>query len=166
MKKRSGQFLVELLVALGILTTGFMAMLGLLSRSIGLSRVVSDDYVATYLASEGIEVAKNILDANTLQEGRAWNAGFASAGVYEVSYDSRELSVPDSGKTLNFDEAQHYSYYAGTPTPFRRKVVVTPVEDVNGKIDEIQINSIIDWSSRGRTAQVNLEAHFFNWQSR
>lgn len=148
--------MVELLVALGILTTGFMAMLGLLSRSIGLSRVVSDDYVATYLASEGIEVAKNILDANVLK-GNAWNEGFAVGGVYEVSYDSGEF-MNNEDRNLEFD-GTYYSYGAGSPTPFKREVVIAPVGD-----DEVQINSIVDWSSRGRTARVNLEAHFFNWQ--
>ncbi len=159
MTKRSGQFLVELLVALGILTTGFMAMLGLLSRSIGLSRVVSDDYVATYLASEGIEVAKNILDANARRPGVGWNDGFAD-GVYEVSYDSAELTSRVPAQALTFDGV-HYRYGEGSPTPFHRKVVIKLVGG-----DEVQMNSIVDWSSRGRTAQVNLEAHFFNWQSR
>ena len=42
-------------------------MLSLLSNSIALNRVVNDQFIANYLAMEGIEVVKNIVDGNIIQ---------------------------------------------------------------------------------------------------
>jgi len=50
------------MIALGILTTGFLGMLGLFSQSLHLSKGTADELTATYLASEGVEVAKNVID--------------------------------------------------------------------------------------------------------
>jgi len=62
---RRGQTLVEALVALSILTTGFIGIVTLLTKSFSLNRSTTNDTQATYLAAEGIEVAKNIIDYDT-----------------------------------------------------------------------------------------------------
>src|SRR3989344_7355701 len=72
--RRSGQALVEVMVAVSILTVGFLGIVGLLSRALALNRVVADNYTATYLAAEGIEITKNIVDGNVVQ-GQPWNSG-------------------------------------------------------------------------------------------
>ena len=59
---RRGQSIIEAMVAISILTTGFLGIFALLSKSFFLSRVVADETTATYLASEGMEITKNIID--------------------------------------------------------------------------------------------------------
>ena len=169
----SGQVLVESLVALSILTTGFLGMLTLLSRSIGLNRVVSDNYAATYLAGEGIEVVKNLLDADVLQ-GRTWADGVCSwtTSAFELDYATTLDMPPDSlpsrrlggaemvsGRPLLYDPNQLYQYAAGRQTPFYRTVRATCLTD------EVVVNSVVNWTSRGGgTFTVNLEDHFLNWR--
>ena len=88
---RTGQILIEAIIALSALTIGFLGILALLSSSLSLNRVISDNYTATYLAAEGIEVVKNAIDRNyILQAGGSlvpWNNNL-SEGTYEVEYDS------------------------------------------------------------------------------
>lgn len=152
--------LVEAMVALGALVVGFLGILALLNQSLGVNRVVADNYAATYLAAEGIEVVKNIIDANVLS-GRPWNQGFAD-GDYEVAYASAALA-PSANRLLRFDPATgRYSYEApasSRETPFRRRIQIRLVG-----ADEMQVNSIVSWQSRGGSFNVNLENHFMNWR--
>ncbi len=155
---RRGQALLEAIIAGGVLTVGFLGLLALLARSLSVNRVVADNYVASYLAAEGIETVKNMIDANVLQHN-AWNNGFRD-GVYEVAYDSRSLT-PSQGRFLSFDPATNlYSYEGSRDTSYVRKIFVTLVGP-----DEMAVNSVVSWTSRGGgSSEINLEDHFFNWR--
>ncbi len=158
---RSGQLLIEMLVALGILTVGFLGVMSLLSRAIGLNRVVADNYTATYLAEEGIEIVKNILDGNVIQ-GKGWNEGFGIGnGDFEVDFSSDTL-VQSQDRFLTLDQSANlYGYGFSSATPFKRVVRI----DIDGSGgNEIIVNSEVGWVSRGGNYNVNLEDHFFNWR--
>lgn len=160
LKATSGQIIVEVLVAVSVLTIGFLGVITLLSRALSLNRVVSDNYTATYLAAEGIELAKNIIDGNAATFG--WGAG-ANQGAYEIDVYSTALAASAEDRPLLFDPAARlYSYRSGIPTSFMRKVTVTPIEDGTA---EIQVNSEVAWVTRGGgRSRVNVEDHFFNWK--
>mgnify|MGYP001599451310 CR=1 FL=1 len=153
----AGQVLMESLIAITIATVGLLGMFALLSRSLSLTRVVADRYVATYLAAEGIEVVKNLIDTNVIQKN-PWNLNLAS-GTYEVDYQSGLQSY--AARRLNYNEATgYYDYGSGLPTNFLRRVDVERL----GR-DEIRVNSVVSWISRGGADfEVNLEDHFLNWQ--
>ncbi len=162
MKRIAGQMLVEALLAMGIITLSALGVVGLASRSIGESRSVADEFVAVNLASEGIEISKNILDGNTLG-GRPWNEGFAP-GSYEVDYLSSSLiSLSGNPRNLNFDRTTGlYSYSnLGQATFFKRTITV---QNING--DQIRIKAKVDWLARGNSAvrSVNLESDLLNWR--
>lgn len=154
---RRGQSLVEAMVAAGILAMGLMGIMSLLAQSFGLNRVVTDNYTATYLSAEGIEVVKNIMDTNRVA-GRSWDSGLG-AGIYEVEYDSRSL-LPNQNRNLGFDPSSKLYSYGGTQeTPFRRTVTLTRVS-----ADELKIVAAVTWASRGGSYATNLEDHFYNWR--
>ena len=158
--RKEGQALIESIVAASILTVGFLGLLSLLARSLSVNRVVADNYIATYLGAEGIEVVKNIIDTNILQH-RPWNQDI-DQGNYEVEYNSRSLSSPFAGRTLFFDPvADLYSYNdQGTvATPYTRKVSIELLDD------EIRVISHVSWVTRGGgTSAIDLEDHFYNWR--
>lgn len=175
-----GQIILEALVALSVLTFGLLGLMTLLSQSLGLTRQVSDTYTATYLAAEGIEIVKNLLDANIVQ-GKTendWADGFKTQGFlpesYEVEYDDtspgdfRKLQGGNrTPQFLRFDPATRiYGYDAGgKPTPFTRAVsIFFPAGSRGGPDDEMIVNSVVRWTSRGRTSSVALEDHFYNWR--
>lgn len=154
---REGQLLVESLIAVSVLVVGFLGIFSLLSRSISLNRVIADNYTGTYLAAEGIEVARNIVDSNVIQK-RPWNAGFAN-GNYEVEYDDIFL-VPNQDRFLSFNSANNtYGYSGNAPTSFKRLIKTFLVSK-----NEIQVNSIVSWQTLGGGSfRIDLEDHFFNW---
>lgn len=153
---KKGQLLIESGIAISILIIGLLGILGLLSRSLSLNNVVSSRYIASNLAAEGIEVAKNLIDANVIQYN-PWNAGF-STGSYELAYDSLVLDS-NQNRNLLFDSTNNkYNYQTGQSTPYKRDI------EIINKGDEIQVNSIVSWQIRGGSYSVNLEDHFFNWR--
>ncbi|TSC81949.1 MAG: hypothetical protein G01um101420_732 [Parcubacteria group bacterium Gr01-1014_20] len=171
---RSGQAIAEAIVALAILTIGYMAVLTLLNRSLSITQVVSDQNIATYLAAEGIEIVKNLSDAN-IRKGFSYDEDF-NVGSYEVSYLTElESDNPEDGDNpglrvgnqndfsstpLRFSPALGYSYdLSGTPTKFFRTVRILPPAPPARRM---QIVSIVQWNQKGGgRGSVQLEDFFF-----
>lgn len=159
-KKLGGQLLIESLVGISIVTVGLLGVVGLVSRSLSLNRVISDKFTASYLSLEGIEIVRNLLDANIIQE-ESWNKGFQTDGDYSVYYDSNELIL--GGNKPLYLKNGFYGADGGELTPFKRTIHVTP--SPKGDDNEIQVNSIVKWTTRGGGAfKVDNEYHFYNWR--
>jgi hypothetical protein len=158
----SGQMIIEAMIGMGIVIVGLLGVLALVSRSTSLNRVISSQLTGNYLAVEGIEIVKNIIDTNIIS-GNPWNTGLDNSGNFEVDFKSESLSM-DQDRYILFDPATNLYGYSenvenGLPTSFKRTVVITPIGS-----DEIRVNSIVKWVGRGSANfEVNLEDHFFNW---
>jgi hypothetical protein len=165
LKEKSGQVLVESIIALSVLLVGFLSLISLLNNSLGLNRVVTENYIATYLAAEGIEYVKNKIDTNILNPGLPWNHQL-NDGYYELKFNGNDfslepLSSTSSASLLKFDPNNKvYNYNTGPDTPFKRYIYIQ-----NKSANEIVVNSVVFWTSRGGGKyEVNLEDHFFNKQ--
>lgn len=160
-------------MAISVLTVSFLGIVSLLSRSIFYSRYVSDIMKATYLASEGIEIVKNLIDNNIALalagEGGGWGSCFAGKGTtdFEVDYTTTNCSslraFSGQGSNLLFNnDTSLYGYSTGAgamPTNFTREIRIKE----NGI--EITVNSIVRWNTGPITSQsINMEGHFYNWQ--
>ena len=158
--------MVEAIIALSLLALGTIGIYTLISSSLRLNRVSANQYVATKLAEEGIELVKSILDANNM-EGEAWNSGVAD-GDKELElqnspeYDSVAITA-SSNRLIKFDATNGvYNYSSGTDTPFRR--IVTIMNDSTDP-DKISVVSRVRWRELGgQTSEVVLEDHLFNWR--
>lgn len=170
---KNGQSLLEALVALAVLVTGFLGMITLFSRSFFLDRVVSDQTKATYLAEEGIELTKNLIDHDvylglaTAGAQGGWGACFNfAAGTNDYELDYTTVNCPAgpnyTGLPLKFDPATGlYSYTGPVTTNFARRIRITKPA---GQPDEIDVQSIVTWSTGPVTSQsLTLEDHFYNW---
>lgn len=178
---RSGQSLIEAIVAISILTLGFLGIASLLSRSLLITKVLSDQEKATYLAAEGVELAKNLLDHDIYMHlaglgpgwGSCWNGINTTLALgtnhTELDYASTDCSksFTGGGDFLWFDPVTRlYSYISTGPdnpvrTNFKREV---RIQVTNGRPD-ITVNAIVTWSTGLYTAQsINLEDHFYNWR--
>lgn len=161
-----GQLLIEAMIAVGVTTVGLLGVFSLLSQSMGLNKVAADQYTGAYLAAEGIEVVKNIIDTNAYQGGAAWNTGVGD-GTYAVQYDTKTLSSSAVDVPLKFDPVTDtYNYNVGTDTNFKRAVKITSLRfDGFGRPSELEVDSVVTWNSRGGTHySINLEDHFMNWR--
>lgn len=168
--ERGGFFVVEAIVSVSALVVGFLGIVTLLSNSLALNRVVSDSYTGNYLALEGIEIVKNLIDANAIQKS-GWNCGFINGGDFEIEYNSLPATggcpgtalEPNSSRLLGFDPGVGlYGYSGSQGTGFRREIKINILSD-----NETQVNSIVSWTTRGGgTSSVNLEDHFWDWKQR
>ncbi len=155
-----GIILVETMIAISVLVTGLLGIFTLMSRSLSLNRVITDQEIAVNLATEGIELVKNKLDANILQN-RSWNDGINLSQIeYEIDFDREELT-PSENRKISYDASTgQYAYGAGVTTKFTRIIKIEMAGD-----DEIKVNSVVSWVTRGSgDFSINLEDRFFNWR--
>ena len=178
-RSRNGQSLIEAMVALSVLTVGFMGILTLLSKSFFYGRQVSDTMKATYLAAEGIEITKNLIDHDvTLAlEGKTdpdlylggWGRCFQNQGPLGFEADSATpncnslVNYSNPGRFLYLDPGTHLYSYAqpvgSVQTNFTREIMTTQ----NG--NEIIVKSIVRWNTGPVNSQsIKLEDHFYNWR--
>jgi hypothetical protein len=140
-KNRSGQVLVETMVALGVATVGIMGIVSLLAQSVATAKFVGDQYVASYLAAEGIENAKFAIDSNVLNGG-----GFTFS--------------PPPVEILRWNGST-YATSSGAGTPFTRLVSSTSAGEYY-----IEVASTVSWPLRGGgTSRVTLVDRFYNWRN-
>lgn len=179
---RDGQTIMEMVVALGVLTVGFLGIVNLLNSSLGLHRVIADDYKATYLAAEGIELVKNVVVTNT-DPGRifAWCSGLP-AGSYEIDHT---LEVPTggpddcnstypallgvSGRPLLFHsstrlydyqpdvDSRETSFYRTVTISYGRAAIPFATAD-----DQMTVQSVVRWRDKTGDNEVNLIDYIFN----
>ena len=161
-RANNGQLLIELMVAMSVMVIGLLGIFAVLSQTIGLNKVASNQYAAANLASEGIEVVKNILDANTINN-RPWNEGLSNNGSYGVQYNSTAVDPMLANKKLYYNPGTgRYSYDIGSGskiTNFRRIITLTNSQD------EITVVSRVTWNDRGGTTfNTEAEDHFLDWR--
>lgn len=158
LRNKKGEIIVEALIAITIAIVGLLSIFSFLSQSLSLNRVVGDQYTGSYLAAEGIEIVKNLVDA------QAWGPLPCSNPCY-VQYDSL-APIPSGSGTLYFDG--NYYFHGGIDstqlTKFTRKIFINS-DPPPQTADEIKVISRVEWAGRGGgNYKVELEDHFFNWR--
>ncbi|HTY40070.1 MAG TPA: hypothetical protein VMC43_03210 [Candidatus Paceibacterota bacterium] len=178
--KRGGQALVEVMVALTALTVGFMGIVVLLNQSLNANRMVSTEYVATYLAIEGTEAVKTVIDSN-LATGQAWdtglNSGGASAQRYTLNPSATDVHsnsfLNPLGNGADVPALQYCAYayppgyttycpgYPNTNSGPAFKRFITISEPNPG---EIKVIAHVSTTIAGSGAYgLDIETHYFNW---
>jgi hypothetical protein len=166
--KQSGQAMIESMVAISVLAVAFLSIYGLLSQSLGLYRVTTNRYAATYLAAEGIELAKNLIDTEAIRDSK-WPV---MNGDFEMDYTTLDFSsAPQyNGNHLCYSAESGYfrdnlgmeACNGAVKSPFVREITIKNDDD---NPDQITIHSIVRWTDRaGGSFDVDLEDHFFNWR--
>lgn len=156
--------MIESIVSISVGVTALLAALTLVTSSLRYSSEVDRKLVGAHLAAEGIEIVRNIVDANAAS-GAAWADGFsANPRTFQVSYDSTEPLINQSGNQLQYNGGT-YSYLAtpsSIPSGFRRDITTTPLIDPDsGKAYALGVSSMV--SSAGLEPIV-VEDYFYNWR--
>lgn len=104
-KKRSGYSFIEVMVAVFLVTTGLLAAVYLVSKSLAQSLDSRDQQVADLLAQEGVELVRNVRDNN-------WLANAPSSFLYLPPY----FPAVADGLVHNCIIGPAYAYsYSGNP---------------------------------------------------
>jgi prepilin-type N-terminal cleavage/methylation domain-containing protein len=170
-KKEQGFTLVEVLIAILILAIALTSVFYVLVININDAVAISNNFIASGLAQEGIEVVRNIRDRDWFLSN-AWGASLPD-GIYRVQWNSiqcdgagqpvgcsvQPLLPFGSNPTLGKDSASGiYSYTSGGNTPFQRTLTVSTISAVEKKI---VVN--VNWNERGVPKSLSAEEHLFNW---
>jgi hypothetical protein len=174
---RSGQSIIEAMVAISILTVGLLGMLTLLTKSFQLTRVVNNETTATYLASEGIEATKSLID-HDYYSGAGWSNCFPFTAPYtiyaEIDYETYDCAAAVASPFdstpypiyFNYDLATGLHSYSdtnlgGTKTIFSRTISIT-APDTTG--NELDVQSTVFWTNDlGAQQSIVLEDHFYHY---
>ena len=160
--------MIESMVAASLVVVGLLGLFNLIYNSTVRDSLVIHQLQATYLAAEGIEVVKNISDAD-VANGNPWDSGFANT-CYYISYNSNLSSLSDTSPTLSFgispsgegvfvpSDDSSLSGLSPSGTLFTRSVCV----NVSG--DAMAVNSTVNWSEHGANQTTTLSDIFYNWR--
>ena len=155
-KRNKGFTLLEVILAIFVIMVGIAGTLGLIQQGISYTQLSSSRLTANYLAQEGIEIVRNIRDANWLKMS-TWSDGIPS-GDWEADYKTQNLTRSYAGTPLNIDSNGFYSYFSGSPTKFKRKITVAKDTDI------LKISVQVEWQERGRNNQVTVQENLYNWR--
>lgn len=157
-QERAGFTLLELVIAMAVITTGVLATVALLTNSVASARAVRNEVVGVNLAQEALEIVQNIRDQN-VAAGRAWNQGMVAGQTYRVDVLGADLLEPGANPPFNLDANGFYTYGAGTETFFRRTVAFAkyPPDPPLGAgcadpCPSLRVTVTVSWPARSFTA--------------
>ena len=158
--------LIEILIAIFIITLGAGAAFNVIQTTTRLTSVTSDQLIASYLAQEGIEVVRNIRDDNWLASRSnpniAWDANIAGTTSYDLDYSS--ASFPDPNCNLGADnflmnDGSFYNCSTGQNTKFKRKIAVD-----KSQAGMMVVSADVSWEERGNLHHVDVETKLYDWR--
>ena len=161
--RRSGQVLVESIVAITLVLVGLLGIITLLLRSTVVNREIQNRLIASYLAAEGIELVRYVIDhdlANDVPGG--WNAT-VKPGTYEIDFDAAQTPIPlvlipyENGTVYLSSGVYEQGLVGDVETDFTRRVRV--VDTAN----KFNVVSEVTWSGRG-SFTITVEDEFYNWR--
>lgn len=152
-----GQALIEAIVAISLITVSLIGIIALITRSFSFNRDVTVRLQAAYLATEGVELVRRMIDAS-LAQGRPFNTLVPAGGPYQLDYES-DTPSPSAGGQLFFDVGRGYQYGAGAATTFKREVFIDGLGTT-----ALRVRSIVAWPERGAVKQVEMEDIFYAWR--
>jgi type IV pilus modification protein PilV len=156
-----GFTLIEVLAAMFILVMGVLGVFGLISRTVTFNSSVNSQLVASYLAQEGLELVRNIRDANFLKihkgAGGEWNDGLTgcSSGCGADYNDTALGGFQSTPLKLNNG---FYTYDAGTDTIFTREIVID-----SATADILKVAVDVSWQDKENTRTVRGATELYNW---
>jgi hypothetical protein len=168
---QKGQSLIEVLIIVVLITAVISGSIGFLVQSYVTAQLVAEQTTATYLSMEGVELAKNLIDANYCEQNgaRAWDYGIID-GEYEIDWAGSKLNPiaiePRNLFYVYYPDRDGYRYEynsSGNESSYSRIIKIQKFP-AGGQTNEIKVNSIVEWQSRRGKLKVELEDHFYDWR--
>ena len=151
---KKGFTLLETVIAIGILIIGTLMVYGATARILSQAQEEKTEFVASYLAQEGIEVVRNLRDTNWVSGAADWKEGLG-ADTYRAQYNSSSL-LAFQDVPLKLDASHLYNYDSGTDTLFRRKITLSvPAVDI------LKVTAEVSWP--GQNSPLKAEEFLYNW---
>lgn len=152
---RAGFSLVEVLLALMILSVGISTVAILMTANTNSSINTKNQVISSELAQEGIELVRNLKDNNALDSltavGSPYNKIIDKSGTFaDVSANNKKLYLNGGFYTHNA---------AGTPTKFYRAISLSVTGDKAAlplSTRVITATAFVSWNPTGSIAPCNI----------
>ena len=154
-----GISLIEILVAVAIISSVLISLLGLTSFCLRITSVINQTNKANNMAQEMMEQVRNFRDVTS------WNIDGLGTITSNIDYYIQKSGTPATWQLIQGTE---------TVNGFTRKVVF---EDVMRNLDDDIVESggvndpntkkvaaTISWEERGNSRQIELLSYFTNWK--
>lgn len=171
LKNNSGISIIEVTVAIFIVTVGLVGVLSLVIQNIEAQYVNKNVLIASGLAQEGIELTRNIRDLNWLTAGNIWyqNLIEESSGLrrFAIDYTGRSsiidvTGVNDAAANLKTDSYGFYWHGAGAASLFNRLILVEK-KTADGA-EYLDVKCTIRWVEGGRNHDLIAETFLYDWK--
>ncbi|MDD5071729.1 MAG: prepilin-type N-terminal cleavage/methylation domain-containing protein [Patescibacteria group bacterium] len=162
-KNNSGFSILEIAVVIFVIAMGLVGVLALITQNIQVEHINKNNLIASQLAQEGLELARNIRDNNWLA-GESWGNGLAP-GSYIVDYTGNISSVSgvSEAKLQRRDDVGEEGYYwhqLGDPNSlFSRLVTIT-----QSSPESLNVSCLIQWQDRGQTYDYVADTVLYDWR--
>jgi prepilin-type N-terminal cleavage/methylation domain-containing protein len=163
-KNKKAFTLIETLVSLMMISIALLGIYSAIAKYTQQTKQMKENYTASLLGQEGIEIVRNMRDtnwvsraafANGLTGGTACSGDTGGWQADHTATGSANL-VAYAGAYLNTDSDGFYTYSAGTVTPYKRQICI--VQDTN--TDILHVSVIVRWTSHTTTIREDL----YNWK--
>jgi hypothetical protein len=184
LKSGGGFTIVEVLVATFIITVGITGVLIAIQQAMAYIDLLFPRLTAIYLVQEGIEIVRNVRDTNWLQSRSAtstWDDGICSSPPCEWEADYTTVTFAPTFYFETCDSAGHncdayddeflllnggfYNYSSGDPTRFKRKIIISDKQDLDGDsyADQMRVEVKVGWEAKGYH-EISAEEILYNWR--
>jgi len=152
--KNFGISLIEVVAAISIITIGLVGVLSLVIQNIEAQYINKNVLIASGLAQEGLELARNIRDLNWLTAGNLWYQDLIEEASGErkfaLDYSGRTSltdinDIDEAGASLKIDGNGFYWHGAGQATQFSRLISVK--KETDGDAEYLDVKCTIRWKS-------------------
>jgi len=174
MRKNSAGFtILEVILAITVLTLAAGGSFILISQTIGSISVIQSRLTASYLIQEGLEIVRNIRDSNWLKN-QTWNQNLGE-GDWEGDYLSLSLTprplpcqyddLPCQYDNLSFlgidgSGFYGYNYSSGNETIFKRKITISKEPE---EPDRLKVSVEVFWREKGQIRSLAAQEYLYNW---
>lgn len=163
---KKGFTIVEVLIAAFIVSVGITGVLIAIQQTMAYIDFLFPRLTAIYLAQEGIEIVKNIRDGNWLENrytATSWDQGI-DVGDRQADYQTTQTLIGYTGQFLLLDGG-FYNYSSGNPTLFKRKIIISDKQDLDGDFyaDQMRVEVKVGWEAKGYH-EISAEEILYNWR--
>lgn len=151
-KNKKGFSFLEVMITIAVLSVGILGVLALVSSSMRYSMNARDSIIASELAQEGIELARNVRDNNFITHSSDPFYDFITSppawpgmNRYKIDYDDATLNYIGASCRLYYNASTGlyaHSWAGTTLTKFQRQIIVDPYGTSDRKI-----TSMVSWGS-------------------
>jgi len=157
-KNIAGFSLLEIVIVVFIMAIGLVGVISLTTQNLQAQTVNENKLIASGLAQEGIELARNWRDNNWL-DSVDWKTGMT--GTFSADYLSSKYSVTglnDNLARLKINASGFYEINSGTNSIFSRIITITDQGDY------LNVVCTVRWLSVNSANTYVAETQLYGWQ--